>query len=352
MDAPVRLNRRVLRAATICAPFALIASFAAGPANADITATAEIINNYGTSFGTQSPVLNTGGSKESHYLGSYTPGHVSELGLNYTATADQNGFFFLHDNYCVGSCRTASNTFIQFAVTNTGTAAVDVRFDSQITPGHLAKIYNGGGGASFNFNVCLNNFDTCSSLYSASGGVNSDGIYLETGNLIFNGQNRQSGTNFDLLDWDTTNLAVDIGTIEAGGTAYVIYGVTYQSSTNDDSCADVFVCGGNQVVFGDPRNNGGTNLTNFLGALNAGGGGRAVIGADYGATFVPFKFVDANSPFSFGNPQSHDPLDYDPLYKSRANSVPEPATWAMLIGGFGMMGGALRRRRRISVRFA
>lgn len=32
--------------------------------------------------------------------------------------------------------------------------------------------------------------------------------------------------------------------------------------------------------------------------------------------------------------------------------VPEPATWAMMIAGFGMIGGALRRRARVSVTFA
>jgi len=31
--------------------------------------------------------------------------------------------------------------------------------------------------------------------------------------------------------------------------------------------------------------------------------------------------------------------------------IPEPATWAMMIGGFGLMGGSLRRRRT-SLRFA
>jgi hypothetical protein len=25
--------------------------------------------------------------------------------------------------------------------------------------------------------------------------------------------------------------------------------------------------------------------------------------------------------------------------------VPEPATWAMMLGGFGLLGGAVRRRR-------
>lgn len=35
-----------------------------------------------------------------------------------------------------------------------------------------------------------------------------------------------------------------------------------------------------------------------------------------------------------------------------AAGVPEPATWATIIGGFGLIGGAMRRRRRVAVRFA
>lgn len=35
-----------------------------------------------------------------------------------------------------------------------------------------------------------------------------------------------------------------------------------------------------------------------------------------------------------------------------AGGVPEPATWAMMIGGIGMVGGAMRRRRTVTVRFA
>jgi hypothetical protein len=33
-------------------------------------------------------------------------------------------------------------------------------------------------------------------------------------------------------------------------------------------------------------------------------------------------------------------------------AVPEPATWAMMVMGFGLVGGAMRRRRKVAVRFA
>ncbi len=36
--------------------------------------------------------------------------------------------------------------------------------------------------------------------------------------------------------------------------------------------------------------------------------------------------------------------DNDPVF----GAVPEPATWALMIGGFGMAGGALRRRRALA----
>jgi hypothetical protein len=35
-----------------------------------------------------------------------------------------------------------------------------------------------------------------------------------------------------------------------------------------------------------------------------------------------------------------------------AAAVPEPASWAMMIGGFGLVGAAMRRQRKVAVRFA
>jgi len=34
-------------------------------------------------------------------------------------------------------------------------------------------------------------------------------------------------------------------------------------------------------------------------------------------------------------------------YNFEVSAVPEPTTWAMMLGGFGMVGGALRRRRKV-----
>lgn len=45
-------------------------------------------------------------------------------------------------------------------------------------------------------------------------------------------------------------------------------------------------------------------------------------------------------------------LSVDAKYGLGVAAVPEPATWAMMIGGFGLVGGAMRRRTRVSATYA
>lgn len=72
----------------------------------------------------------------------------------------------------------------------------------------------------------------------------------------------------------------------------------------------------------------------------------------------------APSVFSFGNGGQFSVELFDTTFATEgsanvtgrftllANSVPEPATWAMMIVGFGAVGGAMRRRQRKTVRYS
>ncbi len=49
------------------------------------------------------------------------------------------------------------------------------------------------------------------------------------------------------------------------------------------------------------------------------------------------------------NFRASSPGDYVRVLTA-APAVPEPSTWAMMIGGFGLVGGAMRRRRKVSTK--
>jgi outer membrane protein assembly factor BamB len=52
---------------------------------------------------------------------------------------------------------------------------------------------------------------------------------------------------------------------------------------------------------------------------------------------------------SIGSTFTNSPMAL--TYEGVAGSVPEPASWALMIGGFGMVGAAMRRRRSVAVSF-
>lgn len=90
-------------------------------------------------------------------------------------------------------------------------------------------------------------------------------------------------------------------------------------------------------------------FSNFIGTgtIEAFGSSRTQFsGTLSGADYIPYDVVpsDAGTFVDMTIAYSYTP--------SAAAAVPEPAAWAMMIGGFGMIGAALRRRRAPTVRFA
>jgi hypothetical protein len=112
----------------------------------------------------------------------------------------------------------------------------------------------------------------------------------------------------------------------------------------------------------------------FRGTFNLGGGGNNVIVANSGGAtlsnytyngFFQGGFIDFSVPISLaagsnsftfaytapgpanggGQPLSDEGFTIDNV-SLVAGAVPEPATWAMMILGFGVIGGAMRRRRQ------
>jgi hypothetical protein len=47
-----------------------------------------------------------------------------------------------------------------------------------------------------------------------------------------------------------------------------------------------------------------------------------------------------------------DPVADTWLVRGAGNGVPEPAAWAMMLAGFGLVGSAMRRRQKVAVSFA
>ena len=94
-------------------------------------------------------------------------------------------------------------------------------------------------------------------------------------------------------------------------------------------------------------------LYTLFGKVGSGLGlGTGVGGAtdDFAFTFNPYKGTFYSLLFAKANPAAAG--SYADQVVLTAAAVPEPATWALMIGGFAFAGAAMRRRVRMAVRFA
>ncbi|MBL8655959.1 MAG: PEP-CTERM sorting domain-containing protein [Altererythrobacter sp.] len=108
------------------------------------------------------------------------------------------------------------------------------------------------------------------------------------------------------------------------------FGFDLGSADDFNDLLITFVGGGTQLFSGAGLNppgpaSGNQNIAATNGRVTIFGNGQAIASA---------KFASRGNSFEFDN--------------IGVTAVPEPATWAMLILGFGVMGGALRRKSRVA----
>lgn len=167
---------------------------------------------------------------------------------------------------------------------------------------------------------------------------------------LYNGQTVSFSPQFVRF---TGTSSADAATIISGFSVYELSSLKLESSVNG---SDGIVDFGAGYVYGSGILNG-TAVSGF-----------GKLSGDILAAFAGGSFTQGGTspaPFTFTNAQFTTPNNGSVTFTSgnfisssvvpTVAAVPEPASWAMMIGGFGLIGGAMRRRQRnvaTTVRFA
>jgi hypothetical protein len=275
-------------------------------------------------------------------------------GIALTSYVDGGNFFFHHNIYSQGGGFIEMFTRLTITLTNTGDTEALLRFDSLITPGHIAlQGSNENNGALFNFTVTQNSGSGIVNLYQAYGNIQAfegssefplEGYVVTTNGDLKNMSNYSSEGRLG-FDWDATPLNLALQPIGPGETHVISY-ENLTAAFSGGVCATLLGCEGTQVAFGDPRRDGSTSQRSGSASLDS------TTESFIGRTFSSFslatpEIVSVDAPLPDDPGIFHVVPDYASLPAVDAvavGAVPEPASWLMLIIGFGLVGTMMRRR--------
>ena len=176
--------------------------------------------------------------------------------------------------------------------------------------------------------------------------------------IVFSGSNG-AGWVSGSFDYDPSSTALETEADETRTYASYtpsrsLYNFSFTSSiTNGVTTAD-----DNYTIFINdflPGTDGQVDTLNVFGFKQLFGSENAMFTFDLdfpdanalSSASLPTALNAGSARFSYTGPFDSLAL---PVTFAMASAVPEPATWAMLIAGFGMVGGIMRRRRRVDAR--
>ena len=150
------------------------------------------------------------------------------------------------------------------------------------------------------------------------------------------------GLAADVPDQDATYIAGDAGGSQAS-TNPAIYTLTFSLAGLDPNSASIsglFSADNHATAYLNGTQIAHTDTFSSFTSFSATSGFLA------GANTLSFSVLDDGAPSAFEVSALHGTASLP-----SAAAVPEPATWAMMLGGFGLVGGAMRRRQRARVSF-
>ena len=236
---------------------------------------------------------------------------------------------------------------------------------------------NEAGAASANYGVLKGS--TKASGINSTGGTNTISTFSDT--LVID----SSGNAGKVGQASISMFFTYVGTLSAGfgGNAGIGYDLSFLKSDgfsndlsqnaftriqNNDSngisenLTYISVTDGIPVPFGNPLTANFsfifgspftiTSTLKTFASIGYGDTSNASMDASNSAYWDGFNGVSLNGGQVNFNITSNSGTDWSKSFVPKVSAVPEPATWAMMIVGFGLVGGVMRRRRSVRVTYA